>query len=209
MKIGVIDYGMGNLFSVEQALKRLNCEPVISSDFQVLESCDALILPGVGAFADAMKRLNETKLNEFIVEQKKLDKPLLGICLGMQLLFEKSDEIELTAGIGVFKGHVKRFEGVSRIPHMGWNELQFTSVPEWLDENSMPKERFVYFVHSFYATEFAQDELVAYADYEGVKVPGIMKSGSLTGMQFHPEKSGKFGMYLLEQWLRGVEVSAC
>nr|WP_106780909.1 imidazole glycerol phosphate synthase subunit HisH [Lysinibacillus timonensis] len=209
MRIGVIDYGMGNLFSVEQALKRLNCDPVISSDETELSACDALILPGVGAFPDAMKRLSETKLDVFIKEQKQQNKTLLGICLGMQLLFEKSDEVELTEGLGIFKGHIKRFEGVSRIPHMGWNDLQFANIPEWLEESKMPEERFVYFVHSFYATEFAQEELVGYADYEGVKVPGIMKNGSFTGMQFHPEKSGKFGMFLLEQWLKGVEGSTC
>ncbi|CAM5221892.1 Imidazole glycerol phosphate synthase subunit HisH OS=Ureibacillus acetophenoni OX=614649 GN=hisH PE=3 SV=1 [Ureibacillus acetophenoni] len=207
MKIGVIDYGMGNLFSVEQALKRLDCEPVISSNIEELNKCDALILPGVGAFPDAMKRLEELGLDQYIKEQ--LTKPLLGICLGMQLLFEKSDEVALTEGLGIFKGHIKRFDGVSRIPHMGWNDLQFASIPDWLNEKEMPEDRFVYFVHSFYATEIAKDELVAFADYEGVKVPGIVKSGSYTGMQFHPEKSGEFGMFLLEQWLKGLEEAAC
>lgn len=203
MKIGVIDYGMGNLFSVEQALKRLNCEPVISSNIEELNNCDALILPGVGAFPDAMKRLAETGLDTFIKQQTK---PLLGICLGMQLLFEKSDEVELTEGLGIFKGHIKRFEGVPRIPHMGWNDLQFAQLPEWLNESELPADRFVYFVHSFYATELAKEELVAFADYEGVNVPGIVKSGSFTGMQFHPEKSGAFGVFLLNQWLKGLEV---
>lgn len=207
MKIGVIDYGMGNLFSVEQALKRLDCEPVITSNVEELNTCNALILPGVGAFPDAMKRLAELGLDIFIKEQ--LTKPLLGICLGMQLLFEKSDEVTLTEGLGIFKGHIKRFDGVSRIPHMGWNDLQFASIPDWLKDKEMPNERFVYFVHSFYATEMAQDELVAFAEYEGVKVPGIVKSGSYTGMQFHPEKSGEFGMFLLEQWLKGLEEAVC
>ncbi|KGR80013.1 imidazole glycerol phosphate synthase subunit HisH [Ureibacillus manganicus] len=206
MKIGVIDYGMGNLFSVEQALKRLNCEPVVSSNIELLNECDALILPGVGAFPDAMKRLAQTGLDKFIKQQTK---PLIGICLGMQLLFEKSDEVELTTGLGIFKGHIKRFEGVPRIPHMGWNDLQFASTPDWLNEEIMPEDRHVYFVHSYYATEIAQNELVAFADYEGVKVPGIVKSNNFTGMQFHPEKSGAFGMYLLEQWLKGLEGTAC
>ena len=206
MKIGVIDYGMGNLFSVEQALKRLNCEPVVSSNIELLNECDALILPGVGAFPDAMKRLAQTGLDKFIKQQTK---PLIGICLGMQLLFEKSDEVELTTGLGIFKGHIKRFEGVPRIPHMGWNDLQFASTPDWLNKEIMPEDRHVYFVHSYYATEIAQNELVAFADYEGVKVPGIVKSNNFTGMQFHPEKSGAFGMYLLEQWLKGLEGTAC
>lgn len=209
MKIGVIDYGMGNLFSVEQALKRLNCDAIITSDIAVLNDCDALILPGVGAFPDAMKRLAETGLDTFIKEQKQINKPLLGICLGMQLLFEESEEVALTDGLGIFKGNIKRFENVARIPHMGWNDLQFAAIPNWLNETDMPKEKFVYFVHSYYANNFAQNELVAFADYEGVKVPGIMKSGSFTGMQFHPEKSGTFGMYLLEQWLKGLEEAVC
>lgn len=202
MKIGIIDYGMGNLFSVEQALKRLNVDPFISSNIDELNNCDGLILPGVGAFPDAMKRLNEAGLDKFIIEQKK---PLLGICLGMQLLFEKSDEVTLTEGLGIFKGHVKRFEGVSRIPHMGWNDLQIVTQPKWLQNKQIPEQTYVYFVHSFYATQFAQDELVAFADYEGVQVPGIMQKDNFCGMQFHPEKSGEFGMFLLNEWLKGVE----
>lgn len=205
MKIGVIDYGMGNLFSVEEALKRLDCEPIISSNIEELNSCDALILPGVGAFPDAMTRLAETGLDSYIKEQKQKDRPLLGICLGMQLLFEKSDEVALTEGLGIFKGHIKRFVGVPRIPHMGWNDLQFAQRPKWMDHTEMPDDRFVYFVHSYYATEYGGDELVAFAEYEDVKVPGIVRSGSFTGMQFHPEKSGSFGMFLLQQWLKGLD----
>lgn len=206
MKIGIIDYGMGNLFSVEQALKRLNVDSYISSDIDELNKSDGLILPGVGAFPDAMKRLNETKLAEFIVKQTK---PLLGICLGMQLLFEKSEEVALTKGLGIFQGHVKRFEGVSRIPHMGWNDLQLVKIPDWLNEKEIPSQTYVYFVHSYYATEISRDELVAFADYEGIKVPGIMAKDNFTGMQFHPEKSGPFGMFLLDKWLKGVEQGLC
>lgn len=118
MKIGVIDYGMGNLFSVEQALKRLNCEVVVTSDVAELRTADALVLPGVGAFPDAMKRLQETNLIPFLYEMKEVNKPLLGICLGMQLLFEESEEVALTKGVGIFKGRIERFHDVSRIPHM-------------------------------------------------------------------------------------------
>lgn len=201
MKIGVIDYGMGNLFSVEQALKRLNLHVFVTSDIEQLNLADALILPGVGAFPDAMKRLEETGLIEFITQTKK---PLLGICLGMQLMFEKSEEVSLTNGLGIFKGSIKRFTGVSRIPHMGWNELELTNVPSFLQDVELPKERHVYFVHSFLATDFDEAELVAYADYEGVKVPGIVAKDNFTGMQFHPEKSGTCGMFLLEQWAKKV-----
>lgn len=203
MRIGVIDYGMGNLFSVEQALKRLEAEVIVTSDKEELRTADALVLPGVGAFPDAMKRLEETGLIDLI---KGSDKPLLGICLGMQLMFEESEEVAPTKGLGIFKGSIKRFSGVSRIPHMGWNELELAQMPAWLEGKKLPEDRYVYFVHSFYAADMAEEELIASADYEGVRVPGIVASGNFTGMQFHPEKSGRFGVFLLQEWLKGVEV---
>ncbi|MDD1504044.1 imidazole glycerol phosphate synthase subunit HisH [Lysinibacillus sp. CNPSo 3705] len=207
MKIGVIDYGMGNLFSVEQALKRLGCEVVVTANDTVLDATDALLLPGVGAFPDAIKRLAETNLDQYLHKVKAENRPLLGICLGMQLLFEQSEEVSPTKGLGFFKGSIKRFTGDSagqtyRVPHMGWNELVVTKHPSWLNGEVTAKH--VYFVHSFYATDIEETELVAYADYHGIKVPGIVANGSITGMQFHPEKSGELGVHLLEQWLKGV-----
>ena len=207
MKIGVIDYGMGNLFSVEQALKRLGCEVIVTADEEVLDTADALLLPGVGAFPDAMKRLAETKLDLYLQKVKEENRPLLGICLGMQLLFEESDEVEPTKGLGFFKGSIRRFSGVQeeqayRGPHMGWNELVVANPPIWLAEDAPAKH--VYFVHSFYASEIDEKQLVAYADYGGVKVPGIVANGAVTGMQFHPEKSGALGVHLLKQWIKGV-----
>ncbi|WP_155590079.1 imidazole glycerol phosphate synthase subunit HisH [Lysinibacillus cavernae] len=208
MKIGVIDYGMGNLFSVEQALKRLGCEVVVTAHEQVLDATDALLLPGVGAFPDARKRLAEKKLDCYLQKAQSENRPLLGICLGMQLLFEQSDEVTPTKGLGFFKGRIKRFSGMNegqsyRVPHMGWNELIMMHRPTWLKNGASAKH--VYFVHSFYATDVEDSELVAYADYYGIKVPGIVSNGSVTGMQFHPEKSGELGVYLLEQWLKGVK----
>lgn len=207
MKIGVIDYGMGNLFSVEQALKRLGCEVIVSSDEIELDATDALLLPGVGAFPDAIKRLAETNLDQYLKKVKTKNRPLLGICLGMQLLFEQSEEVTTTQGLGFFKGSIKRFSGDNvgqkyRVPHMGWNELVVTKRPSWLKGEGTA--RHVYFVHSFYATDIDETELVAYADYHGIKVPGIVANGSITGMQFHPEKSGELGVDLLKQWLEGV-----
>lgn len=206
MKIGVIDYGMGNLFSVEQALKKLDAEVIVTNDKAQLQAVDALVLPGVGAFPDAMKRLEETGLIEFIQTTKK---PLLGICLGMQLLFEESDEVTRTKGLGIFTGHIKRFEDVSRIPHMGWNSLELQQTPNWLDEEALPVARHVYFVHSFYASDMNNDQLVAYADYENVQVPGIIAKANFTGMQFHPEKSSQFGVHLLTAWAKGVMDTVC
>jgi glutamine amidotransferase len=215
MRIGVIDYGMGNLFSVEQALKRLNCDVVVSSNPKVLAATDALILPGVGAFPDAMKLLAETGLDEFIRQQVDANKQLLGICLGMQLLFEESEEVARTEGFGYFNGKVTRFSGKSptgenyRVPHMGWNTLDFKCLPKWLEDIALPESKFVYFVHSFYATNINREQLVASADYYDVEVPGVVQAGNVCGMQFHPEKSGEFGVFLLEQWLKGVGVLAC
>ena len=197
---------MGNLFSVEQALKRLDAEVVVTSDKAELETADALVLPGVGAFPDAMKRLAETGLIPFIQATKK---PLLGICLGMQLLFDESDEVAKTKGLGIFNGRIKRFEKVSRIPHMGWNDLELKQTPEWLEEQSLPEARHVYFVHSFYANKMNPAQLVASADYEGVEVPGIVAKDNFTGMQFHPEKSGQLGVHLLAAWAKGVREKVC
>lgn len=211
MKIAVIDYGMGNLFSVAQALFRLGCEVVVTADATEIHRADGVVLPGVGAFPDAMKRLEETGLKVVLEQLKETQKPLLGICLGMQLLFEESEEVTPTKGLGFFKGRIARFAGVTnegvsyRVPHMGWNELVFKQVPAWLEDVTLPEERHVYFVHSFYATEMDAAELVASADYFDMDVPGIVQTGSVTGMQFHPEKSGTLGFFLLEQWLKGVE----
>lgn len=202
MKVGIIDYGMGNLFSVEQAIKRLGYEPIVSSDIQQLKKADAFILPGVGAFADAIGCLEETKLNRFVYELVEQQKPLLGICLGMQLLFESSEENGFFKGLGIFRGSIRRFDDTKvRVPHMGWNNLTFTFTPNWQEPDELA-DRYVYFVHSYYGIDLAPEQLVAYAEYEGIRVPGIVQKGSVTGMQFHPEKSGICGMTLLKNWLQ-------
>ena len=210
MKIGIIEYGMGNLFSVEQAVKRLGAEVLISADKEELLTADALILPGVGAFPDAMARLEETNLVSLFDDVVATKKPLLGICLGMQLLFEESIEKGDNKGLGLFKGSIAEFSGEDaegktyRVPHMGWNNLQFKRYPTWLSKEALDND-YVYFVHSFYATDVEELDLVAYADYGGEIVPGIVQKGSITGMQFHPEKSGSCGVTLLTSWLQGIE----
>lgn len=206
MKIGIIDYGMGNLFSVEQAVLRLGCEVVVSAEPAELLQTDALILPGVGAFADAYKCLEESGLKAVVEQAATLEKPLLGICLGMQLLFESSEENGQHQGLGIFKGHIRRFDdNEARVPHMGWNELNFTQQPEWL-KDGVVTDHYVYFVHSYVATEFAEEQLIAYADYAGVRVPGIVQNGNTIGMQFHPEKSGSCGAALLQGWVNQLKV---
>lgn len=194
MRIAIIDYGMGNLYSVEQALKRLGADVIVTNDLEQLNASEAYVLPGVGAFPDAMTRLRDTGLATFVQSTKK---PLLGICLGMQLMFERSDEVRPTDGLGIFKGRIQKFKDVPRIPHMGWNQLTFTNEEEIEDG-------FVYFVHSFYGVDLAPSQLVAYANYGDVQVPAVVAKDNYTGMQFHPEKSSKVGMTLLEQWLQKV-----
>jgi imidazole glycerol-phosphate synthase subunit HisH len=204
--IGIVDYGMGNLFSVSKALERLETPYFISEDPVELQQADALLLPGVGSFRDAMERLNQLGLAEMIVDYTGSGKPLLGICLGMQLLFEESMENGVTKGLGLLPGKVERFPGVTaegeayKVPHMGWNRLRF--------ENSSPltesiSEGHVYFVHSYYVKTDDSDVLVAVSDYD-VEVPAVVGRGNIYGMQFHPEKSSMTGMDLLRNFTKMI-----
>ncbi|MBZ5202490.1 imidazole glycerol phosphate synthase subunit HisH [Planomicrobium chinense] len=203
MIIGIIDYGMGNLFSVEQALKKLDCTVILSDDPETLLEAEAILLPGVGAFPDAMELLNQKGLSSFIQSLPQKGIPLLGICLGMQLLYEDSSEVRPTPGLGLLKGQIRRFErGAYRIPHMGWNRLEFSRMPYWLEDFQV--DTHVYFVHSFLAVNTDLEQVWATASYGSIDVPGVVGSGLITGMQFHPEKSGDFGHYLLEQWIANV-----
>ncbi|RSK28563.1 imidazole glycerol phosphate synthase subunit HisH [Bacillus sp. HMF5848] len=200
--IGIIDYGMGNLYSVSKALERMNYEYVLSDDPVVLRKTKGLILPGVGSFKDAMHILNETGLSTFIKEEVQQGKPLLGICLGMQLLFEESDENGLTKGFGFLPGRVERFpEGNYKVPHMGWNKLQFRNNSQLLDR---VEEGHVYFVHSYYVKTNDSDVVLADASYE-VDVPAVVGRNNIYGTQFHPEKSSDIGMAILHNYADIVE----
>ncbi|MED3622839.1 imidazole glycerol phosphate synthase subunit HisH [Neobacillus thermocopriae] len=198
--IGIVDYGMGNLFSVSKALERLGANYLISADKKELLNTDALILPGVGSFRDAMDRLPVDTIKEFA----ETGKPLLGICLGMQLLFETSEENGLTKGLGLLPGSVRRFPGQTKdggsykVPHMGWNRLNFVK-PSPLLENL--KEDYVYFVHSYYVDASNSDVLIAKADYHE-QVAAVVGKDHIFGMQFHPEKSSQLGMALLSNFLK-------
>jgi glutamine amidotransferase len=202
--IGIVDYGMGNLFSVSKALERLDAEYIITSDKKTLLAADALLLPGVGAFRDAMLLLNEEGLTETIKEFAQTGKPLLGICLGMQLLFEDSDENGLTEGLKLLPGSVRRFPGKTnegesyKVPHMGWNKLQFVKESPLL--NGLDED-FVYFVHSYFVDAKDSDVLLAKASYHE-EVSAVVGRGNIFGMQFHPEKSSKLGMALLAIFLK-------
>lgn len=193
----IIDYGAGNLFSVKNALDFLGIENTITASADDLRAADRLILPGVGAFPDAMRMLGETGLVDVIKEQVQT-KPLLGICLGMQMLFEKGYEFGETDGLGLIKGSVKLMhpEGGLAVPHIGWNSLE-KNTPCRLLENVAEGE-YVYFVHSF-AAECEGANVAAYCDY-GMKVPALVFSGNVYGAQFHPEKSGTTGLNILRSF---------
>ncbi|WP_175990310.1 imidazole glycerol phosphate synthase subunit HisH [Bacillus sp. Marseille-Q1617] len=207
--IGIADYGMGNLFSVSKALERLNVPYFISDDRDKLLEADGLILPGVGAFKDAMNLLESTHLKETILTFAGSGKPLLGICLGMQLLFEKSEENGRTPGLGLLPGEVihipkRDHEGNDyKVPHMGWNHLSFQKESHLLDGL---EEGYVYFVHSYYV-QGSEEVLTATADYAGVEIPAVVSKDNIYGMQFHPEKSGRLGMQLLENFTKRVKES--
>ncbi len=197
--IAIIDYGAGNIFSVKNALDFLGVESKLTSDPAELEAADALILPGVGAFPWAMKKLTESGLIGTIREQSQ-KKPLLGICLGMQLLFEKSFEFEECEGLGLVMGYVDKIPDAGLvIPHMGWNKLEYANPCPLFD--GLGDNEYVYFVHSYKA--FCPDEaLNAYVEYGG-KVPAMVSDGRYVfGAQFHPEKSGRTGLKMLENFAK-------
>lgn len=200
--IGIVDYGMGNLFSVSKALERLGAEYIVSSRKEELAATDGLILPGVGAFRDAMARLNNDGLAEWVKEYAHSGKPLLGICLGMQLLFEESDENGVTPGLSLLPGKVRRFPGGEyKVPHMGWNKLEFVKESPIFAGLA---EDYVYFVHSYFVDATESEVLLAKASYHE-QVSAIVGSGNVYGMQFHPEKSSKLGIGLLANFIRMVE----
>lgn len=195
--IGIIDYGMGNLRSVEKALEALGYQAFISNSSEELAKAKALILPGVGAFPDAMKNLKEKGLDLLIKDFVRDDKPILGICLGMQLLFDVSYEVEECEGLGIIKGEIQKLPDYVKIPHMGWNNLYFDNPCKLLE--GISNESFVYFVHSYYAMVKNQEDLKVCTLY-GVRVPAVVGQGKVFGTQFHPEKSGDTGMKILKNF---------
>jgi glutamine amidotransferase len=195
--IAIIDYGMGNLHSVSKAIEKLGREAVVTADPAEIMAADGAILPGVGAFGDAMANLRMTGLDTVVKDYAATGKPLLGICLGMQLLFSESEEHGKHEGLNLLPGRVVRFQGKYKIPHMGWNDLSFLQESP-LFEGVEPG--YVYFVHSFHAQPERPEDLLAVTDYHQ-PVTAIVGRGSLFGMQFHPEKSGDFGMKLLQRFL--------
>ena len=195
--IAIIDYGVGNLFSLRSSLNKIGADTVVTADPAVIAKADKLILPGVGAFADAAKKLRDSGLDQVIKAEAAAGKPIMGICLGMQMLFEKSYEYGEHEGLGLLKGSVVPMEGSIpaglKIPHIGWNALKFekdSKLFKYIKEGDC-----VYFVHSFYASG-CEDSLIATAEY-GKDLTAAVARDNVMGCQFHPEKSGDVGLNIL------------
>ncbi|MCI9630010.1 imidazole glycerol phosphate synthase subunit HisH [Thomasclavelia cocleata] len=198
----IIDYNIGNLSSVTSALKRVGIEAVITRDKELIRQARAIVLPGVGAFPVAMNNLKKYDLIGVLNECKNAGIPILGICLGMQILFEKGYEVEETDGLGFLNGEVKFMDIDEKIPHMGWNQLHFNQIHPIL--KNIRENDDVYFVHSFMA-ECPNEQLVAYSDYGDTKVTAIAVKDNIIGCQFHPEKSGAVGTQILKAFKEMIE----
>ena len=195
--IAVIDYGAGNLHSVVNALDYLGAESVVTSDRDTILSADRVILPGVGAFGDAMRSMSEKGLTEAVKEAADGSRPFLGICLGLQLLFESSEESPGVEGLGVFKGSVVRIPDHGlKIPHMGWNNISLAKKSAMLPDNNP----FVYFVHSYYIKPENEEDVSARTEY-GTVLDVAVERGNVFAVQFHPEKSGETGLGILKRFL--------
>ena len=200
--IAIVDYGAGNLMSVHNSLDFLGYDNKIAKEPEDLDRAAGVILPGVGAFPDAMDALHASGLTDAVLQAAR-EKPFLGICLGMQMLFEESDEVRPCKGLGLLPGRIERIQTALKLPQIGWNALDI------LRPNAMTagvrQGDYVYFVHSFMAKPAVEDDLAAVTDY-GTRVPAMVARGNLFGCQFHPEKSGKVGLTMLQNFAKLTEV---
>lgn len=196
--IAVIDYGMGNLRSVQKAFEYLGMEAIITQDVNVIQKADKVVLPGVGAFQDAMETIKQKGIDKaiyYIVEQEK---PLLGICLGMQMFFEKSYEYGEHEGLGLLQGEIKRLPDGVKIPHMGWNSLDIKMRSPLFE--GLPEQPYVYFVHSYHLQTEAN--IVSATTYYGKEIQIAAQKQNIFALQFHPEKSGDVGLKILQNFGR-------
>jgi glutamine amidotransferase len=199
--VAVIDYGVGNLRSVEKAFAAAGCNALVSTDKTVLREADALVLPGVGAFGACMKALCERGFDEVIIDRASKGTPVLGVCVGMQMLFEESEEFGRTSGLGLLRGRVRRFSDELLVPQVGWNQIRQTrphSLLEGIDDGA-----FFYFVHSFFCEPADRGAIVAETEY-GSDYASVVGQKNIYGVQFHPEKSQAAGLRLLGNFARGL-----
>ena len=195
--IAIVDYGVGNLFSLISSFNKIGADIVVTANPKVIEAADGIILPGVGAFEDAAKKLRDSGLDKVIIVEAQKGKKLMGICLGMQMLFEKSYEYGCHKGLGLLKGDIVPMKDSIpdnlKIPHIGWNALHFTRKSDLFKH--IKQNDCVYFVHSYYATD-CDDSVIATAEY-GKELTAAVQKGNVMGCQFHPEKSGEVGLNIL------------
>ena len=197
--LAIIDYGVGNLRSVEKAFAAMGCEAVVSGDEKVLRSAERLVLPGVGAFAACMKALSERGLDQVVRERVAAGTPLLGVCVGMQLLFEESDEFGSTSGLGLLRGRVRRFSPDLVVPQVGWNRIEQVRTHPVFAE--IADRSHFYFVHSYYCEPLDNQVVMGQTEY-GINYASVVAQENICGVQFHPEKRQESGLRLLRNFAR-------
>ncbi len=202
MQITIIDYGVGNLKSISNTFNRLNETVMISRDPEQILASDLVILPGVGAFQAAMSKLRSLQLESVIQDYVASQKPLLGICVGMQILLTQGFEIEECSGLNFVEGTVEKIPTSEKLPHIGWNQLLFSQTNTWATEHLTHAD--VYFVHSYYC-KMSPQFVVAYTEYGGVMIPAIIAKENIYATQFHPEKSGPVGQQFLKNFLQHIK----
>lgn len=193
----ILDYGLGNLNSVQKGFERVGLDTLITDDLAIIRNAKSIILPGVGAYRDAINLLREKGMFDVIIDEAKKGKPILGICLGMQLLYDKSYEYGEYEGLGLISGDIRLMDISLKVPHMGWNSLIFDR-PEDPLLKYIAEGDYVYYVHSYYA-DSDKKEVIAHSNYE-IDIPGIVKNDNVYGIQFHPEKSGLVGHNILRAY---------
>ena len=208
LTVAIIDYGLGNLFSVNSACEKVGLQAFITSDASAVKNADAVILPGVGAFGNAMESLRETHLLDAVLDFVKTGKPFLGICLGMQLMFSESEEFGANKGLDLIKGRIIKFPernangNIIRVPQIQWNRIYPNSKAVW--DKSLLKNieegAYMQFVHSYYALPEDKDTILTYSEYEGCRYASAIIKDNLVGMQYHPEKSAVQGLKIYENW---------
>ena len=203
--VAIVDYGVGNLFSLKSSLKSIGVETIVTGNKEDIEKADKIILPGVGAFGDAAQKLRKTGLDEVVISEAQKGKKILGICLGMQLLLEKSYEYGEHKGLGLISGEIRPIQSVIpadlKIPHIGWNALQFKKQSDLF--KYIKDGDFVYFVHSFYGAD-CEENVIAVSEY-GAELTAAVQNKNVYGCQFHPEKSGEVGLKILRAFCETEE----
>lgn len=213
LKVAIVDYGLGNLFSINQACEHVGLESIITSDPASIASADALILPGVGAFGDAMKSLTENRLIQPVLDFVQTGKPFMGICLGMQLLFTESEEFGAHKGLNLIEGKIVRFPeknrdgNIIRVPQIQWNRIYKNDDLLWNNSvlKGIPEGAYMHFVHSYYAVPENKNTILSYSEYEGVRYASAVVKGNITGIQYHPEKSAEQGIQMYQNWANYIK----